>query len=270
MSLPVCVRRKRMTETTPAPPQYRLGVVMRGGASIANADLMSDRSAGQIMTHNAVFTVLRRDAVDALREDTMFFYEMTPVGAPGDNGYLAELMPRSRRVTLFQKILRFDPTLDTAGTGLVLVQADGATDCFAPSISIECEAKRAHIKMFYFGGYGEPPPRMVTLKGWRAPAPFLARPPPDATAERMPDHKRYVVGVLERDVDLSVARQRTPTRACEFILRTSAVVALKHHCRACDRIVSGRTKCGRCRGVTYCDKECQLADWPRHRAECVA
>lgn len=26
--------------------------------------------------------------------------------------------------------------------------------------------------------------------------------------------------------------------------------------------------CGRCRKITYCSKECQRQDWPRHKAEC--
>ena len=27
-------------------------------------------------------------------------------------------------------------------------------------------------------------------------------------------------------------------------------------------------KCGRCKDVTYCDRDCQAADWNRHRYEC--
>jgi hypothetical protein len=45
----------------------------------------------------------------------------------------------------------------------------------------------------------------------------------------------------------------------------------KYLCGACKRppaLGEKLLKCGRCRAVTYCNKECQKADWSQHKAAC--
>ena len=47
----------------------------------------------------------------------------------------------------------------------------------------------------------------------------------------------------------------------------------RNRCHKCDK--TGRrkkdklSKCGRCQAITYCSRECQAEDWPRHKANCV-
>lgn len=43
-------------------------------------------------------------------------------------------------------------------------------------------------------------------------------------------------------------------------------------CFKCNKTVTGKkklSKCSRCHAITYCGKECQVADWPRHSWNCV-
>lgn len=39
-------------------------------------------------------------------------------------------------------------------------------------------------------------------------------------------------------------------------------------CARCHQPSVLRRQCGRCLSLYYCNKECQLADWPRHRSSC--
>ena len=47
----------------------------------------------------------------------------------------------------------------------------------------------------------------------------------------------------------------------------------RNRCHKCDK--TGRrkkdklSKCGRCEAITYCSRECQVEDWPRHKDNCV-
>ena len=40
-------------------------------------------------------------------------------------------------------------------------------------------------------------------------------------------------------------------------------------CAACNRPIDGRLKCGHCRGVRYCSRECQKAHWAEHKSCCL-
>lgn len=46
----------------------------------------------------------------------------------------------------------------------------------------------------------------------------------------------------------------------------TTTVALNAVCRVCRRVDA--RKCTACKKVAYCTKDCQLADWPRHKKEC--
>ena len=46
----------------------------------------------------------------------------------------------------------------------------------------------------------------------------------------------------------------------------------RQECFKCHKTVTGNkklSKCARCHAITYCSKECQVADWPRHNWNCV-
>ena len=43
-------------------------------------------------------------------------------------------------------------------------------------------------------------------------------------------------------------------------------------CYKCHKTVTGKqklSKCSKCHAITYCGKQCQVADWPRHAFNCV-
>ena len=43
-------------------------------------------------------------------------------------------------------------------------------------------------------------------------------------------------------------------------------------CHKCHTTVTGKkklSKCARCHSITYCGKECQRKDWPRHSQFCI-
>ena len=46
----------------------------------------------------------------------------------------------------------------------------------------------------------------------------------------------------------------------------------RQQCFKCHKTVTGKkklSKCGKCHAITYCGKECQVADWPRHKWNCI-
>ena len=49
-------------------------------------------------------------------------------------------------------------------------------------------------------------------------------------------------------------------------------VTNRQECFQCHKTVTGKrkfSKCSRCHAITYCGKECQVADWKRHSWNCV-
>ena len=49
-------------------------------------------------------------------------------------------------------------------------------------------------------------------------------------------------------------------------------VTNRQECYTCHKVVTGKkklSKCKSCHTITYCSKECQRADWPRHSWNCV-
>ena len=47
----------------------------------------------------------------------------------------------------------------------------------------------------------------------------------------------------------------------------------RNRCHKCDKTGKRKkdklSKCGRCEAITYCSRECQAEDWPRHKNNCV-
>ena len=49
-------------------------------------------------------------------------------------------------------------------------------------------------------------------------------------------------------------------------------VTNRQECYTCHKVVTGKkkfSKCSKCHAITYCSRECQKADWPRHGWNCV-
>ena len=49
-------------------------------------------------------------------------------------------------------------------------------------------------------------------------------------------------------------------------------VTNRQECYTCHKVVTGKNKLSKCKGchaITYCSRECQKADWPRHGWNCV-
>ena len=49
-------------------------------------------------------------------------------------------------------------------------------------------------------------------------------------------------------------------------------VTNRQECYTCHKVVTGKkkpSKCAKCHAITYCSKECQVVDWPRHGWNCV-
>ena len=59
-------------------------------------------------------------------------------------------------------------------------------------------------------------------------------------------------------------KPETPTPVAET--RDQAVVS--HECTACGKASESLMHCVRCRKASYCDRNCQQADWPRHKSIC--
>jgi hypothetical protein len=64
----------------------------------------------------------------------------------------------------------------------------------------------------------------------------------------------------------------TPTQQCQRDLGSqgdiggSRSTAETHTCAACGGSPSERLRCGRCKGVWYCNRECQKAHWKHHKS----
>ena len=63
--------------------------------------------------------------------------------------------------------------------------------------------------------------------------------------------------------------KKHPIRARNQLLEISkAREKYMRTCNYCDSHSVGNKKCGRCKKVHYCDKECQKSDWPKHKIDC--
>ncbi len=51
------------------------------------------------------------------------------------------------------------------------------------------------------------------------------------------------------------------------------ILADRNRCHKCDKTGERKkdklSKFGRCEAITYCSRECQVEDWPRHKDNCV-
>jgi len=214
--------------------------------------LMSTRSAMQTMSHSSVYGVLRAEAVKALkRVDGVAMYSVVPVGK--EKGFVATRLDASVCKPFLDSLLDpedSDEPLPMLAPGITVQERGDSGTLFIPSLGSTPEEDGAEFHFFWFGGEGLPPSRMVTLSGSRCPVPFVRLP----VSSRKDSLKIISVAGRSPLVDL-------------FIEHVAAAFEFRHRCWKCQRPVSGRNKCAKCRAATYCDEECQRGDWRRHKGE---
>jgi hypothetical protein len=61
-----------------------------------------------------------------------------------------------------------------------------------------------------------------------------------------------------------------PVRTSEILLRSNPYYSYRI-CHACKEVMPlvALQKCGRCKRVFYCDRECQRKDWLYHKQTCI-
>ena len=91
-----------------------------------------------------------------------------------------------------------------------------------------------------------------------------------ATTRALLEHAIGLSAVLPEAT--STALIRTRQKLDSFERRTSTHTELyRHACRACSKSETDEVRfsaCARCNRAFYCSRECQLKDWPSHKAEC--
>ena len=71
---------------------------------------------------------------------------------------------------------------------------------------------------------------------------------------------------------LSQESERICKQAKAKALADNEAIGLRScaHCSAREVHVAQFKRCGACRGIVFCSKDCQLANWPAHKAACKA
>jgi hypothetical protein len=74
--------------------------------------------------------------------------------------------------------------------------------------------------------------------------------------------------LVRLNLDIAMAKKMSVQAEC--VLKDEGLKAppTRHVCRTCALYAAGMTKCGGCRTVYYCSKDCQTADWPEHKRVC--
>ncbi len=77
--------------------------------------------------------------------------------------------------------------------------------------------------------------------------------------------------ILQREAIawLSRAAEQNNIRAQKTLDEIKQEKEKKRVCALCETQVGSTNSCGRCRGVYYCCKQCQTADWPKHKNSCT-
>ena len=71
----------------------------------------------------------------------------------------------------------------------------------------------------------------------------------------------------------TVCRSQMPQNQLEAsaaVAETRDQDVIKRECNSCGKASDRLKHCSRCRKVYYCDRNCQQADWPRHKSTCAA
>jgi len=256
---------------------------------------MGMESMQQLMERSRVYHELRAHVRDAILHEgeDMHMYHLRRVGKPERQGYLVETVAADARRDLCRTLASAEPSMDFLSSGLIVMYITSASEgaslnCFIPVLLADFEDEGMLMRFWWWGGAGEPPARLVTLDGTRPPAPFefancfqrmIILPRGAADREHLrgigavetTHNYRRLVCAIEHNVDVhAMRREGRMSPMCQFTLAVAACVHLSYRCWACERLVSGRTKCSVCRCALYCNKACQVADWPRHRSQCVA
>lgn len=73
-------------------------------------------------------------------------------------------------------------------------------------------------------------------------------------------------GKTPTEEDYRQRRENTVAKDFKTVVTGGAV---EHYCGSCNKTTAVMLKCGRCKEVFYCDRNCQRAHWPTHKSVCV-
>ena len=204
--------------------------------SSGDQSLMSRRCIEQIMSHHPVYTLLRREAVEGMGR-TITMYSVSAA----EEGYIAQLSTE----VVMKPVESETQLMKIVGQGIDVHESR----YFIPTLGIPADSGGVEALFFWLDREGPAPQRMVTLKSSKRPE----------QAGQESGTKGPLVGAWGE------------SRLVNMLVRhVGSAFGFKHFCLLCDRPVSGRNRCSRCRAAAYCDADCQKADWPRHRADCCS
>jgi hypothetical protein len=224
---------------------FSFSVVFASMSDLDPNSLISRRCAMQIMMHHSAYAALRKDAIDAMQAGRLFVYSVVSVGEKDeDNEYVAVRMPDFAADPLIECLMKAESGPLSLATQGIVVQEREDGEYFIPYLGTMSDEDGLENRFFWFDGTTHPLPKMIALDGSQNPVPSSC------------DHGRTVIGVLGHLPLISL-----------FMESVAVAVKMKHHCWSCQRPVSGRNKCSKCRRAIYCGSECQRVDWSRHKKE---
>ena len=217
------------------------------GSNSNEAPLLRQTVAERLIA-GKTYNALLAETVAAAEADRLTVYHT--IASDDDSAYV---MARVRDHNLRVKPRDgFETFLQTLPRELTFFGSDGG--CYVPSLCSGQCWDDCLLSVFWMAGV--PAERYFAADLEMVPVPFER----DAT-------QRHLVVVVHHGVD-TTATTASMTPVTAFIEHTSVRVPLTHRCAACGMVVDGRLRCGSCRVVRYCDRDCQRQHWRTHRKNC--
>ena len=85
------------------------------------------------------------------------------------------------------------------------------------------------------------------------------------------DMAKRILSAIENNQSVQLTKEEGLKRSAEFTKRGARVIIICSNCMKLeDRSKFTYPKCGSCKTVYYCNKNCQKLDWSRHKPFCLA